>query len=476
MQRAARAATVLAVGELVGKVATLGLLVYAVRALTPLDFGAFNYALAFGAMLAVLPSWGLDALLIQQVGADTSRLPGQYAQLLLLRTVLAVPVVIVGVTIGMVERPTAQARYAIVALLVAAVLESYAHAPRAAAGVMRAQASTAVILALQRIVTAVAGVLSLLFGTGLVGLSTAYLGATLAGTTALFLWIRRAGVRPAWRAVGARELARTARRSVPLGIDALVAMALFRLDVLILGWIHGDTMVAEYSAPKRLVETVLFVAWAVARVAYPAMAAARDDVRRCLHALRAGVSATAFFFVPFAALMITLGGGILELLFGGYYADRGTAELSVLSVTPFFFAIGYLYSYAFVARGQSAVALTTSVVAVVLHLALNLLLIPVWGAMGAAVATSGAYLVEAALLVVVAGRRLGGLRQPAPLLLPLACSVPAALVASVLPLDVVLATLVFGAVYLALWLPTAYRWQPQEVSVLRSVISVRRGR
>jgi O-antigen/teichoic acid export membrane protein len=459
-----------ALAELVGKVVTLGLLRYAVRVLAPAEFGAFAYALAFGLLLAVLPAWGLDALMVQQVGPDKSRLPGQFGQLLVLRSLIAVPVLVMGAAVGLVERSGADARFALIAMLVAALAESYAHAPRAVAGVLRRQSSVAVVLIIQRLTTALVAGALLAAGLGLIGLCAAYMVVTLIGTAALFVTVARAGARPSLLGLSWRELRSTARKSVPLGVDALVAMMLFRIDAVLLGWFHGDTAVAEYTAPYRLVEAVLFVGWAVARVTYPTMAAAAENPPAVLRSLTAGLAATAFFFVPYAVLLMVRGEDILQLFFGDYYADKGTLTLQVLAPTPLLFACGFLFSYAFVARGRSGIALLTSLVAGTVNVVANLLLLPPFSTLGAAATTTGSYLLEAILLAILAHKRLGPVRLTGVIVLPVLSSLPAAAAAALLPLSVLPALLVFGFVYVMLWGLAARKWQPGNLSVLLSVL------
>ncbi|NEK84289.1 oligosaccharide flippase family protein [Blastococcus saxobsidens] len=472
--RGARTVAVLALAEVGGKVFTLVLLMYAVRELSPGEFGSFSYALAFGMLLAALPTWGLDALLVQQTGSDTSRLPGQYAQLLMLRTALALPVLLVGAGFGLATRPSPADRFTLVALLAAAVLESYAHAPRAVAGVLRRQSAAALVLVGQRLLTAIAGVLALAAGMGLAGLAAVYLTVTLVGTVALFGTVARMGVRPGWGGVGRSDLALTARRSVPVGIDALLAMLLFRADSVLLGWFHGDDTVAEYAAPFRVVETVLFFTWAVSRVVYPAMAAAADPpaLRR---ALEHGLAVAGFVFIPFAGLAIVRGHDILALLFGDYYAESGTSTLWWLAPTPLLFAYAYLLGNAFVAAGRSGVPMVSTLIAATVNIVANLALLPPLASLGAAITTTAAFLVNTVHLVVMARRHLGGVAALSPLALPLLALLPALGIA-LLPVPVVPALLFAGVAYLGLWWPAARRWQPERAAVVRSALRRRAGR
>lgn len=470
--RGARTVVVLAVAEVVGKICSLALMLYAVRVLTPGEFGSFSYALAFGLLLAALPSWGLDALLVQQTGSDRGRLPGQYAQLLLLRTVLALPVLAVGTIFGLVTRPDPADRFTLVAMLVAAVLESYAHAPRAVAGVLRRQSTVSAVLVGQRLLTCGTGVVALAAGFGLAGLAATYLVTTLVGTAALFVTVDRMGARPSAAGVTA-QLGRTARNSVPLGVDALVAMLTFRADAVLLGWFHGDEVVAQYSAPYRVVETVLFLTWAVSRVIFPAMAAA-PDLPALRRVLGRGLAVTVFLFLPFAALVLVRAEDVLDLLFGAYYADTGAATLRVLAATPLFFALGYLLGLAFVAADRSRITMTTGLLGAGVNMVANLILLPPLASFGAALTTTGAYLFETVLLLVLARRHLGRLDLRAAVALPVLAVLPAAGVAA-LPLHVAPALALAGCTYLLVWWLAARRWQPEQADALRGILPGRRA-
>jgi O-antigen/teichoic acid export membrane protein len=137
------------------------------------------------------------------------------------------------------------------------------------------------------------------------------------------------------------------------------------------------------------------------------------------------------------------------------------------------FAVGYLVSYAFVAQGRNGVALITSLVAAAVNLVANLLLLPPLSTLGAALTTTGSYLLEALLLVAVARRGFGALGMVSALALPVLSSVPAAAVA-LIPLPVVPALVLAGICYLGVWLLAARRWQPANLAVLMSIVPGRR--
>lgn len=123
---------------------------------------------------------------------------------------------------------------------------------------------------------------------------------------------------------------------------------------MLLSWFHGDDVVAEHTASYRFPETVPFIGWAVSHVTYPVMAAADDDPPRALRSLIAGLSVTAFFFVPYAPLMLVRGGDFLQLLFETFSADGRTLTPQVPGPPPMLFPVGaestYLLGWLLAAR------------------------------------------------------------------------------------------------------------------------------
>ena len=470
--RAARNVVVVSAAELVGKVATLVFTVVVARELGPLGFGAFSYALALGLLLATLPSWGFDVVLLRRGSADRSDLGAALAQALALRTVLAVPVLVLGTLLGTLGRPSREAEIAVVLVLLASLSDVYAEAARSAAGALERRGLTSLALVAQRIANAVLAVALLAAGGGLVAVCSAYLGSALVGLALNALVLRRIGVAPDWSAVDRTRLAAMWRASFVLGIDTLVAMALFRLDAVMLGALRGDDDVAAYAVAYRLLETVLFVTWAVTRATFPAMTRAAEDSddEAVGRITERGIAVVAALFVPYGVVLLVDGGQLLQLLFGDDYLTQSTVALRWLAFAPLAFALAYVGSAGLAARRRNRALLVSSVVAATVNVVGNVLLIPPLGSTGAALMTLVAFTLEGIIVITVLGRTTGVVRVDRALRVPVLAAGPLLATLLLLQQPVLVECALAGLLDLLVAAPLAARLAPDQVAVVRNLV------
>lgn len=466
--RTARNAALLLATEIVGKASTFIFTVVAARALSRTEFGAFAYALAFAPLVAAVPAWGFNPVVVREGSRSREELPRLYSEALAWRTALIVPVFVVAGVVGAVARPSASAAWALVLVLAAAAFDLYADTSKAAAAVLGRLGGWARGLLVNRLVSMALGIGLLWAGFGLVGLCVGYFAGSVLGAGFAVVAVSRSGVRPSWSLVRRPSWLSMGRASVVLGLDALAAMALSKVDTVLLGGLKGDREVAVYGAGYRLLETVLFVTWSLNTVVFPRTSAARDDgeVRRLTEG---ALGAVAALFVPFGVVLAVRGGDVLSFVFGGEYSRAGGGTVVAwLAPAAMAFAIGYFCSTSLLSRGRNGWVLGASVAAVAVNVAANLVVIPEYGAEGAAAVTTASYLFEAAVLVVVLGRVVGWLRLDRVLLVPALASLPLAGALALVPGHVLLGLVAGGALYGLAWLALAARLSPEVVAILKS--------
>ena len=212
----------------------------------------------------------------------------------------------------------------------------------------------------------------------------------------------------------------------------------------------------------------MFVNWAVARAVFPRMAAAEEpwQVRR---GVERGVTVCAFVFAPYSALLLMRGGDLLRLFYGPAYAGRGAVVLAWLAFAPIAFGVAYLCAYALYALDRPRMVLSCSILALVANTAANLVVIPLISDVGAAITTTGSYLLEAVVMLVVLGRLVGRPKLVRSFLLPTLAVVPAVAIL-LLPGPVLALAVGEGVVYLAGWLVLTGRYDPEGLAVLRSLL------
>ena len=467
-RRIAFNAALQAAAEVIGKVATLALTVVAARALSQEDFGAFVYALAFAPLVAVLWSWGLGTLVIREGSAQPEELPRLYAEFIMLRLILAVPSIVIFGTVGALLRPDTESAVVLIVVLVAWAINSFREA-NVAAGVARQEMKgvTKAQVA-DRLATAALGIGVLLLGMGVVALAIAFLVGSLVGYLVARGAVRDLGIYLDLRKVDRSNLFPMLKRSFYIGIDTMVSQFLFRVDALILSAMKGDAVLAAYSVAYRLLETVLFISWAIARALFPAMSAGgREKVKR---GLEEGVAALAVVYIPFGVILLLEADRIIPLLFGEDYGAASAEAAQWLAAAPLLFGISYLAGFGLQSLARSRDVFVASLSAAVFNIGLNLVLIPRYGGTGAAIATTSAYALESVVSLWMLAPDVGWPRLGRRLIAPTVASAVMAAVMAAIPGHVVLSIAAGGVVYLLCWYPLARRTSPEQIAVVSSLV------
>lgn len=472
--RTARTIVVLGATEIIGKLSMLLIIIAAARILGVADFGLFSYALAVGALATVIPLGGYDQIVVQRASAEPKHLQALLAQLIVMRTILIVLVfAIICGALGLSRPSDAYTTVAGLLVVAAVILDTYTEAYRSAAAAMQRQNTIAVVHLLQRLLTGVWALTALLLDTGLLGLAIAYCAGMAVGPVAAMLLIRRQGTRADWGAVSVGSLVQLNRGTWIIGLETIVAMALFRLDMLFLGWLVDNRAVGIYAAAYRLLETAVFVCWTVSRAVFPLMAADPRPHRVRRYTERA-TGVLAAVFIPYMTVLLCRGHDVLLLLYGEQFADAGTDILRWLAPAPLLFGLAFLLSDAMTAAGPTLRTLTGAVIALAVNVVLNLLLIPRYGGIAAAFTTSLSYAVTAVVLILLGRTRMG---RPC-----LSRTVLPAVVASgvaagplLAPWPLAPALLTAAVVYVPCWAVIARHIDPEQVRVLREMFRRRKS-
>jgi O-antigen/teichoic acid export membrane protein len=468
-RRTARNAAFMLAAELCGKAATLVYTLLAARILSQQDFGSFSYALSLAMLVSIVPEWGFDTVVVQRSSARRDRLPGLRSASLTWKAVIGIPVLTVSALIAAVSRPTPEARAALFLLMAAALLDIYSNTNRASAAALQRQGGMALALATQRIATAALALTALALGLGLVGLAASYLTGSVIGLAATSLTLRRLGVTTRFGSLCWPELRELFVRAWWIGVGALVLMALFRVDMVILEAIKGDEAVAAYAAAYRLLETMTLFTWTISRAVLPVMSASSGSTR-IRRGVEQGIAVAAFIYLPFAAVSLTEAPAVIGLLFGATYAQQSAPALRWLAFAPLLFAVAYYGVAALLSRERSVATVVAAGTATAVNIGLNLALIPSLAGTGAAIATTLSYLVEAVVALLLCWPLTGRIRIWRPLLPPALAGLAMAATLAGLRLPIVLELLLAGAAYLLVWVPVVHRTAPEQLRVLVAVL------
>jgi O-antigen/teichoic acid export membrane protein len=222
---------------------------------------------------------------------------------------------------------------------------------------------------------------------GVVGVAAFATSAAAVRTTVAAGW---EALRP--RRGDALALLRTA---APYAVSGIAVQVISQLDVVVLGIARGSVEVGKYEPALRLTDRVLLLVPALFLAGFlPAATSlvARGE-RRAFHELYVDVSKLVFVFaMPLVCALIAFPSVWLRMLFGaGFPASPAVVRVLLIGYVANL-AFG-LNSSALVASGSRRPLALAHAVAFAMMVVLALALIPPFGAIGAASATSASYVV-----------------------------------------------------------------------------------
>jgi len=215
----------------------------------------------------------------------------------------------------------------------------------------------------------------------------------VATTAAFIVALRRRSVTLSTRVD--RRLCRDLLRYVPvLGSIPIVNALYARADVFLLTWFGTWTEVGLYSAGLRLVDVTRSIPPAYARALYPILSRLHvRSVEEFAALARRSVRNILLLVVPIALLLSGLAQPVIVLLYGPNLA-AGAASLRVLAWALVPMALATTLAQVLFSANKQAIDLRVNLMATVVSVGVGVLLVPRWGAVGAATAvvlSSGVY-------------------------------------------------------------------------------------
>ncbi len=373
----------------------LGVGVWVARYLGSEQYGLFNYGVAYVSLFSVLATLGLDTLVVRDLVRDPARRDEILGTAFGLRLVGAVVACLAAAAAISVQRPADELVRLIVLLLATGlIVQAFDTVDLWFQSQVRSKYT---VLAKNTAFLAVAAARLLLIQlrAPLLAFVVASLAEVALGAAGLVIAYHRQGQRlGAWR-FRLRRAGRLLSECWPLILSGLAIMIYMKIDLIMLGDMVGDRAVGIYAAATRLSELWYFIPTAIVASVFPSIIEARqrsaaEYYRRLqqLFDLMAGLA------LLIAVPMTFLSGWVIEFLYTAEYAAAGPI-LAIHIWAAVFVFLGVAQSPWDVAEGLMRLALLRTVIGAVINVGLNLVLLPTYSGLGAAIATVAAYVCSA---------------------------------------------------------------------------------
>lgn len=355
--------------------------VYVARYLQPEQFGLLSYAISFAGILSVV-TVSTDQVIVREL----ARYPEK--KNVLLGTSFAIKLtssLVIFVVIAVVLFFMENNRLTNSLILIVAAAELF-KAFEVINCYYQAQVLSRQVVKAQIVIN---------FVTSIVKIGLVYLEAPLiwfalivpisaAANAAGFIYIYRKGK----SLIGAWQFSRAyaylfLREAWPLALFGLALNTQTRIDQVMLGKLMTAAEVGQYSVAVRLLEVLGFIPMVLSNTFTPPIAKAKaisQDLyhERLINLYRLMFASFLFFAIP----IFLVGDDVVRILYGPAYHTAGFL-LSLFSVRLFFMHLGLAKSVFILNEGLFKYSLLTAIVGATLNIAINMVLIPKYGSIGA---------------------------------------------------------------------------------------------
>lgn len=392
-----RNAMALVAGQAVTKALNLAVAVVLVRWLGAEELGRYAYVLAFCFPFGALADFGVATLAIREASAHPARAAAIVGAARRLTLSLSAGAVLAMMAAAWLTGHD-QRMLAAIALAGAASIVSALTLPFLVTLTAREQMRR---LSAHRVAASVTGaaltLAVLLAGGGIVAL----LAASVV-TSGVMLMLARvlAGAAPGVATVAPGAVAAMARQALPFGLMMAGFALYYRIDMVMLEWLVGPREVGLYAAAYRFIDVVIVMTASLTAPLFPRLSSGArerpDEARRLLEGAWRPLLALG---LPLSIGTSLLAGRLIEVLFGAGFAESASLlRLLIWGALPLLW--GSVINHALIASDRVWRLAALYAVSTVLNVALNLVLIPRFGASGAAAATLVCEWVHLGVLVV----------------------------------------------------------------------------
>lgn len=368
------------------------------RTLSIEDFGVYSYAMSMAGLGIAIGLAGLYGLAIKRY--SESRDPGAVTCSIIIVREITVAFYFVVLLGFMGSTATSAEQFLLVALAGVAVFGRVLDAPELwyqAELNARKPAIAKIAVAAAFFVMKCA---ALRLGSGVTEIVLLYVAELFTASIAVLLCYRRdVTTGRAFAVPAARDVVELWKRSFPLLISGIAQQVNLRASLIVVQILVGATGVAMFAVSQRVMDVCLALPMAYMTATFPALLEARRRDRErggtseYRHRLQRSFDSALWAGIAIAVALFMLSDIVVVTAFGAEYADAAELLRIQSLAVPFMFMSSVLSKW-IIAEGNLWISVGRHWLGAVATVALCLLLVPAWGAVGAAWASTASYVMS----------------------------------------------------------------------------------
>lgn len=369
---------------------TVGLFVsvWIARFLGPDQFGLFSYALALVSFFGTIAGLGLNGIIVRDVVKEPAAAATTITTGFFLLLIAGLVATMLSLTTIAIWNPDGDTMFRVVAILSIGLLFQ---ASQVFKYWFESQVQSSYAIAVESVVFLAASAIKIsliLNDAGITSFALIAIAETIAGALGLlWVYVNQTGIRPtAWRPSYARAM-ELVRDGFPLLISGLAIFLFMRIDQLILGAFWTNAELGIYGAALRISELWYIFPSIIASSTFPIIARYRtEDPGRYKKAISKLLGLLIWFHITVALGLSLFAEIVVHSLYSNAY--QGSATILAIHVwASVFQTMGIVSGHWMVYEGFLKLAMLRNVFGAVISIAMNLLLVPRHGGIGAAIST-----------------------------------------------------------------------------------------
>ncbi len=376
----------LSFSEISGRLLKAVVIIYAARVLGVEGFGTFSYVLGLAGLLTIFSDLGVGSVVIREGVKDPAtrkRYFGAAATITFLLSFLSA-LIIIFITPLASKIPLSQ--MLLLAVAIVFVFDSWRGLGSALFRTVEKMELEALANILTQVAFIIAGFLLLAKMRTPESLAFTYAAASIAGFLVSF-YLARKYVKGLFARFDKKLIKSILSASLPISIAGILGGLMINTDIVLLGWLTDARQVGLFTAAQKPILFLYLIPSFIAGGIFPTLArlVTRDQEKSRL-LISKGLIATLLFALPITLGLLLASEDIVRLLYGNDYLPAIFAFQILAGTILIMFPVSILHNAIF-AYDRQKFLMRVSIVGITLNAVFDLILIPVWGITGAAIAT-----------------------------------------------------------------------------------------
>ena len=385
VQRVARNTGIIMVGDVIFRLISLIVIIYLARYLGTAGFGKYSFVFAYLSFFGVITDLGLQIILVRDMSRDPSTAPKLIGNAYIIRSILTVFAITLSmIIISLTPYPPDIKTYVYLAtftLLFMSFSDFYATIFQA-----NLRMDCNIIAKLVFKVLSASLIFWIVFTNGtLMQVLIALVFSEIVKMLINYL-LSRKFVRPQFE-IDFGLWKYLFKEALPFAFTSVITTIYYRIDVIMLSLMMGDTTVGLYSAAQKLCEPLLLIPTALMSSMFPIMSKAFiSSKERLIKSYELSIKYLLIITLPIAIGTTIIADKIIFLIYGVEFAGSASA-LQILIWALVFASTSSVLTHLLASIEKQKLYIICTGLCAIVNMALNFILIPILSYNGAAIAT-----------------------------------------------------------------------------------------